>query len=58
MMVWALVNEKSVVLEFGARYATTSCVLSYMTGNVGNVVSVDPDPTAKGDALQNMYKHK
>ena len=58
LMVWAFITPRNVVLEFGARYATTSCVLAHFTGNSGSVVAVDPDPTARSSALQNLYTHK
>ena len=56
--VWALISAASVVLEFGARFATTSCVLAWATQNSGTVVAVDPDPAAQSIALQNRRVHK
>ena len=73
MMVWALLDDASwnssgprrtsprtapVVLEFGARYATTSCVLAHFAGKDGSVVSVDPDPLARKFAIANMRAHR
>ena len=57
-MVRALVSPAHSVLELGARYGTTSCVLAQATNNSGRVVSVEPDPAAH-DALQrNRAAHK
>ena len=44
MLIDALVPPDAVVLEVGARYGTTACMLALKTNNSGNVVSVDPDP--------------
>jgi len=47
MTTWDLVNEyvfpNATVLELGARYGTTSCVISKRLHNSGQQVSVDPD---------------
>ncbi len=43
VMARALMEKSSKVIEFGARYGTTSCVLAEVTGQSGNVVSVEVD---------------
>ena len=40
--VEALVPPDATVLEFGARYGTTSCWLAHATRNSGRVVAVEP----------------
>ena len=42
-LVNGLVTPQDTVLELGARFGTTSCVLARRTGNSGAVVSVEPD---------------
>ena len=53
ILVDALITPNDRVLEFGARYGTTSCVLSRATGNTGNVVSVEIDESVTNDILKN-----
>lgn len=53
VLVEALITPESRVLEFGARYGTTSCVLSRASGNAGHVVSVEVDATVKRYLLAN-----
>ena len=53
----ALVTPRDTVLELGARFGTTSCVLAQRTGNSGGVVSVEPDPTVHRLLLQNRDRH-
>jgi FkbM family methyltransferase len=57
VLVQALVSPSSTVLELGARYGTTSCVLARATGNSGNVVSVEPDARAHADLRRNRDAH-
>ena len=47
-LVNALVRPEDTVLELGARFGTTSCVLSKLTGNAGRVVAVEPDRSVHG----------
>ena len=56
-LVRALVKPHNVVLELGARFGTTSCVLAERTGNAGNVVAVEPDPKAHKQLLRNRERH-
>ena len=56
-LVRALVQPHNVVLELGARFGTTSCVLAERTGNNGNVVAVEPDPKAHKQLLRNRQRH-
>lgn len=51
-----LVN--STVLELGARFGTTSCVLSEAVGEYGAVVSVEPDPAVQTLLLRNLASHR
>ena len=43
-IVRAMVPKNSTVLELGARFGTTSCVLSEAVSPGGMVVAVEPDP--------------
>ena len=49
----ALLSPHHRVLELGARYGTTSCVLANLTGNRGRVVSAEPDPRVHNLLLHN-----
>ena len=53
----ALVGPQDVVLELGARFGTTSCVLAKQTGNTGRVVSVEPDASVHDKLLRNRAAH-
>lgn len=53
----AVITESSRVLEFGARYGTTSCILSRKTGNSGNVISVEIDSSVWSNLIDNRDKH-
>ena len=57
LLVTALLSADDAVLEFGARYGTTSCVLARATQNSGMVVSVEPDARAVPALLQNSRRH-
>ena len=54
-LVRGLVRPANAVLELGGRFGTTSCVLAQQTGNSGRVVTVEPDPKARG--WYKLYKH-
>jgi hypothetical protein len=54
----AFVGPESRVLEFGARYGTTSCVVSRATGNKGYVVSVEVDSSVWDYLEVNRQIHK
>ena len=56
-LVRAFVTPENTVLELGARYGTTSCVLSQMTNNSGFVASVEIDSTVYADLLHNRALH-
>ena len=56
-MVRALINPSHTVLELGARYGTTSCVLAEATNNSGKVVSVEPDPQVHAALRDNRQTH-
>jgi len=57
-MVDALVTPAHTVLEFGARFGTTSCRLAHATNNSGNVVSVEPDEQAHPALLHNRESNR
>lgn len=57
MLVNAFINPGDVVMEFGARYGTTSCILSRAVGATGQVVSVDVDESVFGYLLLNRQNH-
>lgn len=53
----ALITPASTVLELGARFGTTSCVLSQMTNNSGFVASVEIDHSVFEDLEHNRRRH-
>ena len=57
-VVRALVPARATVLELGARFGTTGCVLADVTANSGQVVSVEPDATALPALLHNRLTHR
>lgn len=56
-MVEALVTPHNTVLELGARYSTTSCVLCRATNNSGFVLSVEPDAAIWRHTESNRRSH-
>lgn len=58
VIVRALVRPVHSVIEFGARYGTSSCVLADATGNSGQVVSVEPDASVYEALAHNREMHK
>ena len=57
-MARALIDPSHTVLELGARYGTTSCVLAEATNNSGRVVSVEPDSFVHAALDTNRRAHK
>jgi FkbM family methyltransferase len=57
-MVRALITPAHSVLELGARYGTTSCVLAQATNNSGRVVSVEPDGRVAEALRANRATHR
>ena len=57
-VVRALVPTNATVLELGARFGTTGCVLADVTANSGQVVSVEPDAAAVPALLLNRLTHR
>lgn len=55
--VQVFVKPGDAVLELGARYGTTSCVISNRVGPTGLVVSVEPDADIHGLLQTNLQKH-
>ena len=54
----ALVTLADTVIEFGARFGTTSCVLAEATLNSGHLVSVEPDARAHEILLANRERNR
>jgi len=52
------INKKSIVLELGARYGTTSCQIAHVQGNTGLVLSVEIDPAVWSVLAANQASHK
>ena len=57
MLVNAFIQPGDVVIEFGARFGTTSCMISRQVGEFGHVISVEPDISVHGYLLKNRYEH-
>lgn len=59
MMVDELIHPNHTVIEFGARYGTTSCRLARATGNSGLVLGVEPQHTScvRFDLLRNVLRN-
>ena len=57
-LVRAHVTPTDTVIEFGARYGTTSCVLAEATRNSGRVVAVEPDARAHETLLANRAANR
>lgn len=57
-IVQRYVNRHSRVLELGARYGTTSCMIAYQMGNTGKLVSVEPDSSVWTSLEENIISHK
>ena len=57
MMIDALVKPDDVVIEYGARFGTTSCRLALATKNSGRVASIDPDKNVLKYLLANRASH-
>ena len=58
VMVRALIRPSHMVIEYGARFGTSSCVLAEATGNSGHVVSVEPDSTVHEALSFNRQAHR
>ena len=58
MLSMAFVKPGDVVMEFGARYGTTSCLLSKLVGPTGHVISVEPDISVQGYLGINGFRHQ
>ena len=54
LMVSTLVTPAHTIMELGARYGTTSCMLAAATNNSGRVVSVDIDARIHPALLANL----
>ena len=53
----ALLSPSHTILELGARYGTTSCVLSQITRNSGRVIAIEPDPSVSQALAFNRIQH-
>lgn len=58
MLVNAFVQPGDVVIEFGARFGTTSCILSRAVGLDGAVIAVEPDSQVHTNLLQNNFHNQ
>ena len=56
-MVRALLGPHRRVLEMGARFGTTSCVIASVLNNSGRLVSVEPDQSVHHSLLANRDSH-
>ena len=54
----ALISPASHVLELGARYGTSSCVIAKAQGNSGRLVSVEPDGSAQFYLRYNRLRNR
>ena len=57
-VIRALVPANATVLELGARFGTTSCVLSEAVGRDGFVVAVEPDASVHASLMHNLHSHR
>ena len=57
-LVRGLITPRHTVLEMGARFGTTSCVLAESTNNSGRVVSVEPDARVYAALHHNLRAHR
>ena len=59
---WSLARAQilpnDTVIEFGARYGTTSCAIADALGNSGCQVSVEPDARVHGALLRNRNRNR
>ena len=51
-------RPEDAVLEAGARYGTTSCVVADVVRNSGRVVAVEPDDEVWTSLLENRHHHR
>ena len=58
VIVRALVTPLHTVIEFGARFGTSSCVLADATANSGRVVSVEVDASVYEHLMHNREQHR
>lgn len=57
-MIEAFVTPNSRIMEFGARYGTTSCVISRASGNMGHSVSIEIDDSVRHFLMANREYHQ
>lgn len=50
-------SPNSTVIEFGARFGSTSCEIARKLENSGRVISVEPDPTVWSNLEANLRSH-
>ena len=56
-MARAQILPNDTVIEFGARYGTTSCAIADALGNSGRLVSVEPDARVYSALLRNRNRN-
>jgi len=47
----------AVVMEFGARFGTTTCEIAKKLNNSGQIIAVEPDPSVHGFLKQNLQSN-
>jgi len=52
------IPQNATVMEFGARFGTTTCEIAKQLGNSGAVLAVEPDPFVWSDLQSNLELHK
>lgn len=57
-MADAIMRSNNTVIEFGARFGTTSCTLANKLKNSTNLVVVAPDASAQKHLLSNRDRNK
>jgi len=56
-LVHKWIPANATVMEFGARFGTTTCEIAKKLGNSGRMVTVEPDPYVWGALESNVKSH-
>jgi len=51
------IPEDAVVMEFGARFGSTTCEIAKKLKNSGKIIAVEPDPSVHGFLKQNLQSN-
>lgn len=57
-LVQQFIHPNDAVLELGARFGTTSCMISYQLRNSGKLISVEPDQSVWNLIDENRRRHR